>query len=77
VAGVKYRKENRLTLMTEAVVSRRLELGLSQRAAADAAGTSQQIWSRLELGRDVQFSTLDRAMLSLGVDILELISGCR
>ncbi len=47
------------------VRQRRLELGLSQRDAAQAAGVSNQTWSNVELGRgasDLKLAGVERAM---------------
>lgn len=53
--------------LTEELVSRRLELGLSQTEVAARMGTSQSAVARLESGQaDVRLSTLERYAAAVG-----------
>ena len=53
--------------LTTALVSRRVELGLSQTEVAARMGTSQSAVARLESGdADVRLSTLERYAAALG-----------
>src|SRR6478672_4178564 len=53
--------------MVEDLVSRRLELGLSQTEVAARMGTSQSAVARLESGEaDIRLSTLERYAAALG-----------
>jgi len=56
--------------LSEALVSRRLELGLSQTQVAARMGTSQSAVARLEAGEgDVRLSTLERYAEAVGLEI--------
>jgi len=56
--------------LTEALVSRRLQLGLTQTQVAATMGTSQSAVARLETGDgDVRLSTLERYAAALGGEI--------
>jgi DNA-binding XRE family transcriptional regulator len=55
----------------------RIDAGLSQAAAAESAGMSQQAWQRLEVGRDAQLSTWDRAFWAVGVDVVRAVQGAK
>ena len=53
--------------LTEALVARRLDLGLSQTEVAARMGTSQSAVARLETGQaDIRMSTLERYAAALG-----------
>lgn len=53
--------------LTEELVARRLELGLSQTEVAARMGTSQSAVARLESGNaDVRLSTLERYAAAVG-----------
>lgn len=53
--------------LTETLVSRRVELGLSQTEVAARMGTSQSAVARLESGTaDLRLSTLERYAAALG-----------
>ena len=53
--------------LTEALVARRLSLGLSQTEVAARMGTSQSAVARLEAGTgDLRLSTLERYAAALG-----------
>lgn len=53
--------------LTEELVARRLELGLSQTEVAARMGTSQSAVARLEAGQsDVRLSTLERYAAAVG-----------
>lgn len=53
--------------LTEELVTRRLELGLSQTEVAARMGTSQSAVARLESGQaDVRLSTLERYAAAVG-----------
>lgn len=53
--------------LTEELVARRLELGLSQTEVAARMGTSQSAVARLESGQaDVRISTLERYAAAVG-----------
>lgn len=53
--------------LTEALVARRVELGLSQTEVAARMGTSQSAVARLESGTaDLRLSTLERYTAALG-----------
>jgi ribosome-binding protein aMBF1 (putative translation factor) len=54
-------------VLTTALVSRRVELGLSQTEVAARMGTSQSAVARLESGdADIRLSTLERYAAALG-----------
>ena len=56
--------------MTDDLVARRLELGLSQTEVAARMGTSQSAVARLESGdADVRLSTLERYAAALGQEL--------
>jgi predicted transcriptional regulator len=56
--------------LTEALVARRIELGLSQTEVAARMGTSQSAVARLEAGdTDIRLSTLDRYASALEAQI--------
>lgn len=64
--GFKEMAERRRAL-TEALIARRIELGLSQTEVAARMGTSQSAVARLEAGTaDFRLSTLDRYAAALG-----------
>ena len=64
--GFREMAERRRT-MTEALVARRLKLGLSQTEVAARMKTSQSAVARLESGdADVRLSTLERYAAALG-----------
>lgn len=53
--------------LTDALVARRVDLGLSQTEVAARMGTSQSAVARLETGQaDVRMSTLERYAAALG-----------
>ncbi|MHB1445439.1 MAG: helix-turn-helix domain-containing protein [Acidimicrobiales bacterium] len=53
--------------LTEALVARRVDLGLSQTEVAARMGTSQSAVARLETGQgDVRMSTLERYAAAVG-----------
>jgi len=56
--------------LSDELVSRRLELGLSQTQVAARMGTSQSAVARLEAGEgDVRLSTLERYANAVGLEI--------
>lgn len=64
--GFKEMGEHRRAL-TDALVSRRLELGLTQSEVASRMGTSQSAVARLEAGNlDVRISTIERYAAAVG-----------
>jgi DNA-binding XRE family transcriptional regulator len=64
-----------MPLDVEKIRAVRTRLGLTQEAAAEAAGIgNRQKWSDIEAGRtDVRVSTLDRLAKALGVRPAELL----
>ena len=53
--------------LTDALVARRIDLGLSQTEVAARMGTSQSAVARLETGQaDIRMSTLERYAAALG-----------
>jgi len=53
--------------LSEQLVSRRMELGLTQTQVAARMGTSQSAVARLEAGEDdIRLSTLERYVAALG-----------
>ena len=58
---------SRRKALADALVARRLELGLSQTQVAARMGTSQSAVARLESGdADIRLSTLERYAVALG-----------
>ncbi len=65
-----------LEILTANLKAARLARGLSQEAAADAAGMDQSQWWKIEAGQvDPSVKTLVRISAAVGVSVADLLSG--
>lgn len=65
-----------LEILTANLKAARIARGLSQEAAADAAGMDQSQWWRIESGQvDPSVKTLARIAAAVGVSVSDLLHG--